>query len=475
MLFNSFQYVVFFPLVAVAFFALPHRIRWVLLLAASYYFYMSWKPAYIVLILVTTLVAYLAGLGMSATDKRSYRKACLVTSIVVSLGLLLVFKYYNFLGSSLNDLFAVLDLNLSVAKLDAALPVGISFYTFQTLSYTVDAYRNRVPVEKHIGRFSLYVSFFPQLVAGPIERASRLLPQLYKRIRWDDARVVSGLRLAMWGFFKKMVVADNLASYVDKVYGDASLFGGMSYLVATYFFAMQIYCDFSGYTDIARGSARVLGFDLMENFKAPYLARNLTDFWRRWHISLSTWLRDYLYIPLGGNRKGEVRRNYNLLVTMVLGGLWHGANWTFLVWGVLHGLFLGVGKQLSRALGPRLPFLKSDNPAVRAVQVLVTFHLVCLAWVFFRAASFSDAWSMLGGILTWSDGRMSVFRVEARMYLALVLGGILLVVANDLFHTRLKRVLSTSIALRYARDAGLILAVLVFGKMNMSSFIYFQF
>ena len=444
-------------------------------MVASYYFYMSWEPAYVVLIAATTGVAYLAGLALDRTENAAHRKLWLVSSLVVALGLLFTFKYFSFFHTASADLLASWGVDYEPSKLRVLLPVGISFYTFQTLSYTVDTYRKRVPTERHLGKFALYVSFFPQLVAGPIERASRLLPQFCKKMSWDDARVVAGLRLALWGFFKKMVVADNIASYVEAVYGDVGSYGGFSYLIATYFFAIQIYCDFSGYTDIARGSAKVLGFDLMENFKAPYLARNLTDFWRRWHISLSTWLRDYLYVPLGGNRKGELRRNCNLLVTMVLGGLWHGANWTFLAWGAIHGMALGFGKYLRRWLEPKVPLLKSDHPLMKWAQILLTFHLVCLAWVFFRAENIADAWVVLRGIVGWSDGRLSVLHAEARMYLALVLGGISVVVAGDLWGESLAKRARSLLPARYVWDASLLLVILLFGEMTLSSFIYFQF
>ena len=475
MLFNSFEFVVFFLVVVSTFFLLPHRFRWLLLLAGSYFFYMSWEPAYVVLILTTTLVAYWAGLRMGQTEDQARRRFYVKTSVIVSLGILFLFKYFIFFNGSLRDLWGWFGFEYPVGDLDVLLPVGISFYTFQTLSYTIDVYRGRVPVEKSAGRFALYVSFFTQLVAGPIERASRLLPQLYKRMTWDSDRVVRGLRLMLWGFFKKMIIADNISSYVDGVYSDVGSFGGASYLFATYFFAVQIYCDFSGYTDIARGAARVLGFELMENFKAPYLARNLSDFWRRWHISLSTWLRDYLYIPLGGNRGTTVQRDRNLMITMVLGGLWHGANWTFLAWGLLHGAYLGFGKHVRARVERFVPLLGSDALPVRVFQMLFTFHLVCLAWVFFRAETISDAFLVLEGIVSWSSGRLSMINLDLRLNLVIVLGGILALAANDVLGRRLTALLGRHLWLRWARDYAFVLVILVFGKMKLASFIYFQF
>ena len=302
MLFNSLQFLAFFPVVVAVYFAMPKRLRWAFLLAASYYFYMCWKPEYVLLIWASTAVDYIAGLQMSKAINKSSRRAWLALSLSTNLGILFSFKYWNFFSENVRDLLGRMDVTAGIPEFDLLLPVGISFYTFQTLSYSVDVYRGRLEPERHLGRFALYVAFFPQLVAGPIERASRLLPQFWQDIDFDYDRMGSGLRQMTWGMFKKVVVADRLAIYVDSVYSDPSAHQGLPVVAATYFFAFQIYCDFSGYSDIAIGAARVLGFDLMENFKRPYFARSVSDFWRRWHISLSTWFRDYVYIPLGGSR-----------------------------------------------------------------------------------------------------------------------------------------------------------------------------
>ncbi|MFC1608484.1 MBOAT family O-acyltransferase [Candidatus Latescibacterota bacterium] len=337
MLFNSIHYFFFFPVIVAVFYSIPHRFRWMLLLAASYYFYMCWKPEYLVLILIATAVNYLAGLMMGAAASVKARKLYLVLSLSTSLGILFCFKYFNFFNESFRALFTRLNLLYDVQAFEVLLPVGISFFTFQALSYSIDVYRGDREPEKHPGIFALYVAFFPQLVAGPIERSTRLMPQFFKKVPFGCDRVTDGLKKILVGLFKKVVIADRLALYVDAVYNNQAQHSGSTLLLATIFFSFQIYCDFSGYSDIAIGSARVLGYELMENFKRPYLSRSVGEFWKRWHISLSTWFRDYLYIPLGGSRVAYWRRYTNIFIVFLISGLWHGANWTFVVWGALHG------------------------------------------------------------------------------------------------------------------------------------------
>ena len=401
MLFNSIDYILFLPVVVAAYFATPHRYRWVLLLAASYYFYMCWKAEYVFLILASTAIDYVAGIRIAAVTRQSKRRAWLTASLVSNLGILFAFKYYNFFGESMRAAFEHFNLFYHMPVFDALLPVGISFYTFQSMSYTIDVYCKKREPERHAGIFALYVSFFPQLVAGPIERSTHLIPQFYVRRQFDYDRAASGLRLILWGMFKKVVIADQLAVVVDLVYANPQDYPEVPILLATYFFAMQIYCDFSGYTDIARGSARILGYDLMENFRRPYLATSIRDFWGRWHISLSTWFRDYLYVPLGGNRVEAGRWAINVFVVFVVSGLWHGANWTFLVWGSLHGAYLLVGQWTKpmRAWFSRFPCLNRAERLHNALRILVTFHLVLLGWVFFRANSVADAEYILGALL----------------------------------------------------------------------------
>ena len=364
MLFNSLEFLLFLPVVLVCYALTPRHLRWIPLLAASYYFYASWRLEYLTLILASTAVDYAAGLALGRVTNRASRRALVGLSLVANLGILLFFKYANFFAQTWSSMIgAGADGSLHTFLL----PVGISFYTFQTLSYTIDVYRGRIEPERHLGRFALYVAFFPQLVAGPIERAGRLLPQVTRMASPNTDQIVSGLRLALWGFFKKVVIADRLALVVDQVYGNPADQSGITWLIGTYFFAFQIYCDFSGYSDIAIGVARLLGFDLMKNFRVPYSASSLREFWGRWHISLSTWFRDYVYIGLGGNRVQLGRWIANILVTFLVSGLWHGANWTFVVWGGLHGAYLVIEHALRR--NSKSGQVKATNPDAATAHV----------------------------------------------------------------------------------------------------------
>ena len=384
MLFNSFQYAIFLPVVFLLYWSVPHRFRWPLLLAASYYFYMSWSVRYIVLILFTTVVSYGAGLLLEKTENRTRRSWILAGTLVACLGILFVFKYFNFFYETLDNLLGAFSIQLAPVTLKLLLPVGISFYTFQTLSYVIDVYRGEVKAEHHFGIYATFISFFPQLVAGPIERTSNLLPQIKAEHRFDYGQASYGLKLMAWGFFKKIVIADNLAVYVDRVYEDVFGVTGFALVLAAFFFTIQIYCDFSGYSDIARGTAKLLGIELMENFKSPYLSASVKEFWSRWHISLSTWFRDYVYIPLGGSRMSRRGTYINLLVTFLASGLWHGANWTFVLWGAVHG----CAQILEKALG--LEKTEKLNRPVRCLRTLLVFMFAGAAWVLFRAGSFAE-------------------------------------------------------------------------------------
>lgn len=394
MLFNSVEFLLFFPVVVAIYFALPQRIRWALLLAASYLFYAAWNPIYLVLIFASTFVDYRAAIAMEKAGGRRARRAWLLVSLCANLGLLFVFKYLTFALESTEHLLTWAGHNVEVVHLDILLPVGISFYTFQTLSYTIEVFRGRQRAVHHFGHFALYVSFFPQLVAGPIERPQRLLPQLTATHTFDYERVVSGLRQVLWGMFKKVVIADRLAIIVDAVYLEPERYPGSVLILATVLFAFQIYCDFSGYSDIAIGTARVLGIDLMKNFNRPYFATSIADFWRRWHISLSTWFRDYVYIPIGGSQGSSSRWLFALVATFGLSGLWHGANWTFLAWGCCHVIFYLLEKLLQTS--DPLPLqseggLPEPSPIRTYLSMAVTFAMVCFAWIFFRANSIGDA------------------------------------------------------------------------------------
>ena len=403
MLFNSWQYAVFLPLVVLLYWILPHKVRWVLLLGASYYFYMSWNANLVVLIFTTTFTSYAAALLIARTAQKRHKKMWLYAGVGISLAMLFFFKYFNFFSDSVLAVLKAFSLPVGTSfTLQVMLPVGISFYTFQTLSYVIDVYRGSLKAETHFGIYALYVSFFPQLVAGPIERATNLLPQFHQQHNPSATQWSLGLRLLCWGLFKKIAIADFVAVFVAKAYGDINGCGPMAYVLATLLFALQIFCDFSGYSDIARGSACLLGFTLMQNFNAPYLSSSIKEFWRRWHISLSSWFSDYVYIPLGGSRTKLPRHLFNLLVTFLLSGLWHGAKWTFVAWGAVHGLLIVVDVFWLPWRDAHMAALRPASQNIcKALCTLVAFSLVCFAWIFFRADSMADALTIISR-LPWA-------------------------------------------------------------------------
>ena len=473
MLFNSVHYLLFFPVAVALFFAAPQRFRWAVLLLCSYYFYMCWRAEYIVLVLFTTVLDYLVALGMSRLEDDRRRRRLLLLSLGANLGLLFAFKYFNFLNRSLAGLAAGIGWDYPVPSLHVILPVGLSFYTFQAMGYTIDVYRRRVEAVRHLGHYALFVAFFPQMVAGPIERAGHLIPQIVRDHRLEAARVRRGLEQIGWGLFKKVVVADRAALYVDAVYNNVSHHDGLSYLLATYLFAIQIYGDFSGYSDIAIGSAHILGFDLRPNFDLPYLSRSITEFWRRWHMSLSSWLRDYLYIPLGGNRKGPGRTLVNLNITMLLGGFWHGANWTFLVWGGLQGFFLSW-ERASAGWGTRIvEALRLPRRLQEGIWWILTFHLVCLSWIFFRANSVTDAWAILRGIVT-RPGHLFV-DPHVLAHVAVGVAVLLLVEALQARRPLFEWLETRPGPVRWALYAATVFGIVTLGVDGGAQFIYFQF
>jgi len=392
MLFNSAAFLIFFPVVTTTYFLLPHRFRWMLLLAASCYFYMAFIPKYILILAITITVDYFAGLGLEKFEGRKKRWV-LMASILTNIGMLAFFKYFNFANENLALLAKFIGWNYPIHSLAIILPIGLSFHTFQSLSYTIEVYRGHQKAERHFGYLALYVMYYPQLVAGPIERPQNVLHQLHTERRFEYQRVTDGLKRMAWGMFKKIVVADRMVLFVNPVYNDPTQHSGPALVFATLAFAIQIYCDFSGYSDIALGSAQVMGVKLMKNFDHPYFARSISEFWRRWHISLSTWFRDYVYIPLGGNRVAKPRWAFNLFITFLISGLWHGADWTYIIWGALHGSYL-VLSILTEPFWKRLSTLTRLDSLPRlkiVISTLTTFFLVTFAWIFFRAASLSEA------------------------------------------------------------------------------------
>jgi len=478
MLFNSFQFLLFFIVVTTAYFMLPHKYRAWLLLAASCYFYMVFVPIYILILGGTIVIDYFAGILIENAKGRK-RKLFLLVSIIANVGVLAVFKYYNFFIDNINGgLHHLGHTSFSLPLLSILLPIGLSFHTFQAMSYTIEVYRGNQATERNFGIYALYVMFYPQLVAGPIERPQNMLHQFKTEHHFNYPMVVSGLRLILWGIFKKIVIADRLALYVDEVYNHLPAYSGFPIILATIFFTIQIYCDFSGYSDIAIGCARIMGFTLMKNFDIPYYSKNISEFWRRWHISLSTWFRDYLYFPLGGNRVPVMRIYLNLLIVFIVSGLWHGANWTFVIWGALHGVYLvmwrltaDMRKRTSSIIGlDKMPVL-SD-----ALSMLCTFAVTSFAWIFFRANSLKDAMYVVTHLFH-SNGMHGIGSMSKLNFCLAVFTIIIMeVVQYQQYKGKHLTFLSKQPTLvRWGIYTFIIMAVIFLGNFGEQKFIYFQF
>lgn len=488
MLFNSLEFICFFPLVSIIYFAVPHKYRWIILLAASYFFYMGWNPSYALLLLMTTSVTWLAGVLIEKTNERK-RKWPLIGCLAINLGVLFVFKYYDFFCDNVSSLLKIIGIDRSFRKSSLILPVGISFFTFQAIGYAIDVYRGDIPAQKHFGKYALFVSFFPQLVAGPIERSRNLLPQFDEEHTFDYDRATSGLRLMAWGYFKKIVIADSVCVYVNNVYNNLAEYKGFPLLFATVLFSIQIFCDFSGYSDIARGCARIMGFRLMRNFDHPYFSVSVKEFWKRWHISLSTWLRDYIYIPLGGNRNGERRKELNLLITFLISGLWHGANWTFVAWGGIHAVMQIIESRLMLSRGNQLPdgeknarcFGRCARPIVSTV---LTFCAVSFAWIFFRANSMHDALYVIRNMFVFKTMSFSslytdlkmMFGNRAEVYRLLLTLPVFAVASfADRMWSLEKIIKRIRPSFRITVYVMIVVYILLAARAEMQDFIYFQF
>ena len=485
MIFNSIEFLMFYPLVLLLYFVLPKCCKWPLLLAASYFFYMIWNPPLIFLILFTTAVSYVSAIIIEKTENKRRKKFWLAMTLITSLGVLFFFKYFNFLADSAISIWNLFGGEADFIALKLILPVGISFYTFQTLSYVIDVYRGDIKAERHFGWYALFVSFFPQLVAGPIERPDNLLPQLKETHRLEADNAFVGLQKMTIGFFKKIVVADLIAEFVNAVYNNPAESTGLGIVIASVLFSVQIYCDFSGYTDIAIGCARIMGIRLMQNFDRPYRARTIKEFWARWHISLSTWFRDYLYIPLGGNRCSKARHYFNLFVVFFVSGLWHGASWTFVIWGCLHGIYQIIGMMTKK---PRLAFhkmlrIKEDSLFLVLWQRFWTFVLVCFSWIFFRANSIKDAGTLLGNLTKgWNIEAMKATVSSMGITLTGVLVTVLSIVILSMLDALCsdKELYENGTASRQYTVTWIALAVavawcLLLSVGGASAFIYFQF
>ncbi|PSR53578.1 membrane-bound O-acyltransferase family protein [Adhaeribacter arboris] len=492
MLFNSFEFLLFFPVVTILYFLLPHRFRWFLLLAASCFFYMFFKPIYILILFFTIVIDYYAGILIENSETKKKKKFYLLWSLVANIGVLAIFKYYNFFNDNITSLSEALGYQNHIPYLTILLPIGLSFHTFQAMSYTIEVYRGHQKAERHFGIYALYVMFYPQLVAGPIERPQNVLHQFHEKHYFDYDRVTSGLKLMAWGLFKKVVIADRLAIMVNEVYNNPTHYEGIPLILATVFFAIQIYCDFSGYSDIAIGSAQVMGFTLMRNFNRPYFSKNIKEFWGRWHISLSTWFRDYLYIPLGGNRVPKWRWYYNIFIVFLVSGFWHGASWTFIIWGSLHGFYQVFGQitgksrdRIVDAIG-----LKKLPGLYKIIQIGTTFVLVCLAWVFFRANSLSDAWYITTHMFTGFSQSLDLIvhngfvrqrylfldQTKEIFLLSFVVISILILI--ELFQRNRSLRLEVKkypFPMRLVFYNIIILSILLLGSFSEAEFIYFQF
>ena len=488
MLFNSVEFAIFFPVVTLLFFFLPHRFRWILLLLASCFFYMFFRPVYIFILFFTIIIDYFAGIWIAGAKNKKKRKAFLTLSILANVGVLVAFKYYNFLAENINILFQAVHVNKNIPFLNILLPIGLSFHTFQAMSYTIEVYRGVQQPEKHFGIYALYVMFYPQLVAGPIERPQNMIHQFHEVKKFDYENMRHGLLLIAWGLFKKVVIADRLALFVNHVYGNPFDYKGLPLITGTIFFSFQIFCDFSGYSDIAIGSARCMGFKLMTNFNRPYMATSIGEFWQRWHISLSSWFRDYVYIPLGGNRVSKVKWYRNILIVFILSGIWHGANWTFVIWGLLHGAYLVVENKF-------YGFFKQLKIASGWIAIVIkrlgVFILVTIAWVFFRAQNISQAFYILKNFFRDIPGQIKLVMTNehfSRLQLLymnqpgneFIIAVLFLVIMMSIHFLQKASSFDEWLTRKsgYARWSfyyALVLVFVCFGIFNRSAFIYFQF
>ncbi len=477
MLFNSLSYAIFLPLVFIIYWLLPHKYRWILLFIASYYFYMSWNAKYVFLIFFTTFISYLAAILIEKYQHK--KKLILSLSIIICIGILVFFKYLNFFFEIINEILNLINIQNNKIVLNILLPVGISFYTFQTLSYVIDVYRGNIKAEKHFGYYATFVSFFPQLVAGPIERPENLLPQLKKEKQFDYNNAILGLKIMAYGFFKKIVVADNLAFYVDKVYNNLPYYQGFSLLLAAIFFSIEIYCDFSGYSDIAKGSAYLLNIELMDNFKAPYFSTNIKEFWSKWHISLSSWFKDYIYIPLGGNRCSKIKHYSNLFITFLISGLWHGANITFVIWGGLNGL-LQIFEDIFN-----IKKIKNVYSPLWFIKVIITFTIMTLTWIFFRAQNINEAIYVFNNMFIGIDNfknyivsglySFDVTPLNLIIHLIIYLVPLTIIDCLSVKYNVIELINKKPTIVRYSLYFSLVIVVLLLHYVGEVNFIYFQF
>ena len=475
MLFNSFEFLLYFPIVTILYFLLPFKFRWLLLLLASCFFYMFFIPKYILILFFTIIIDYFAGIMLEKIKDKRQKKGFLILSLIANIGILVFFKYYNFLNESITYVLNAFHAGNPIPVLNIILPIGLSFHTFQAMSYTIEVYRGNQKAEKHFGIYALYVMYFPQLVAGPIERPQNVLWQFHKKHNLDYERIRTGLMQMLWGLFKKVVIADRLALFVNAVYADPTSYQGFPLIWATIFFGFQIYCDFSGYSDIALGASKVLGIELMQNFRMPFLAKSIKGFWSRWHISLSSWFRDYLYVPLGGNRVSKLRWYFNVFFVFLISGLWHGANWTFIIWGALHGIYLIFGLLLEPA---EKKYFNSQNLLVTFIKRFVVFLLVTIGWTFFRANNLNDSFYILSNFYKLDMKYLFGVASSSTFNNMLSIGLIGILILSDFYFEYAEKnntIILKSNFLRYLVAFILLILIYTLGVFENASFIYFQF
>lgn len=473
MLFNSIEFLIFFPIVTILFYLLPHKFRWALLLIASCVFYMWFVPQYILILLITIIIDYGAGLLMEKQhDNQRKKKQFLIISIISTCSVLFVFKYLGFFNENLLQLSKAIGFPYPDKAINIILPIGLSFHTFQSLSYVIEVYRGNQKAERNFGMYALYVMFYPQLVTGPIERPQNLLTQLNQKQELKYENIANGLRLILFGLFIKMVIADNLASYVDSIYAAPTLFNSWSIIIGMIFYSFQIYCDFYGYSTIALGCAKTMGYNITDNFRSPYLAKNINEFWHRWHISLSTWFRDYVYFPLGGNRVKLPRWMFNIMVVFLLSGLWHGANWTFLLWGFAHGILHIVEKLFNKAIKIDEPKKQWAKAVFNFFRITKTFLLVTLFWMFFRATDFRNIKEICSAILN-NFNVANTISVDPKIWIFLGFFIIFdIVLAKSRFDIWCDK---QHFAVRWLLYFAILFTTIVFASTNNYPFVYFQF
>ncbi|MFN8575416.1 MAG: MBOAT family O-acyltransferase [Candidatus Sericytochromatia bacterium] len=488
MLFNSIEFLIFFPIVTILYYNIDYKYRWFLLLIASCIFYMAFIPQYILILFFTILIDYFAGILIEDTNKKEIKKKYLIISIISTCIVLFIFKYFNFFNSNFSYIANFFNLNYPIPMLNIILPIGLSFHTFQSLSYVIEVYRGNQKAERNFGIYSLYVMFYPQLVAGPIERPQNLLHQFYEKHDFNYKDITDGLKLMAWGAFKKIVIADKISQIINPVYENPTNYTGLSLIVSTFLFSYQIYCDFSGYSDIARGSAQVMGFRLMKNFNKPYFSKSISEFWTRWHISLSTWFKDYLYIPLGGNKVSKSRWILNLFLTFLISGLWHGANWTYIIWGALNGFYLSSSIITINIRNKLLELFKIDkfHKIHNFFRVFITFSLISFSWIFFRAESIEDSFYIISHLFKDWDNNFNIYSyirtLDSDLGKSKIFICILLILFLEFIHIvqekkgSIRDIISQKPTLfRWAIYYIFMFVFLFLGEFNSTDFIYFNF